>query len=142
MANALLQLGCGTALPSLALFQWAMAMSTDRNPLSLILADYNPSVLQLVTLPNFILAWALAYQDMPALQEAFSLEGEIELTPQVLEAFQKYLQDSHIALCFLSGGWSRDFVDLLYSIPSAASKDDQSHTLLLGAETIYSPFAL
>ncbi|CAM1507356.1 Fc.00g069970.m01.CDS01 [Cosmosporella sp. VM-42] len=135
-----IELGCGTALPSIALFQWAMAMGTEKQPLSLILADYNPSVLQLVTLPNFILSWALSQQQQhSALHEAFSIEGEVELGPEVLEAFQQYLEESNISLSFVSGAWSQEFVDLLYALPTGQG---QSDTVLLGAETIYSPFAL
>lgn len=111
-----------------------------QQPCSIIVADYNPSVLQLVTLPNFILAWALAQrQNTPVLSESFSMDGEIELLPGVIEAFKQYLTNSKINLFFLSGAWSEDFVNLLYSIPGAGA---HSTTLLLGAETIYSPFAL
>lgn len=135
------QLGCGTALPSLALFQWTMASRSEKKPLSLILADYNPSVLQLVTLPNFILSWALNNTQLPALQEAFSIEGEVELGPEVLAAFQQSLLESNVTLSFISGAWSQEFVDLLYALPTGNSTQPSS-TLILGAETIYSPFAL
>ncbi|KAH7257456.1 hypothetical protein BKA59DRAFT_470292 [Fusarium tricinctum] len=135
-----MELGCGTALPSLAVFQWAMTSASEKKPLSLILADYNPSVLQLVTLPNFILSWALNNSQLPALQEAFSIEGEVELGPDVLAAFQQALMESNVTLSFVSGAWSQDFVDLIYTLPSGDGQP--SSTLLLGAETIYSPFAL
>lgn len=134
------QLGCGTALPSLAVFQWAMTSVSERRHLSLIMADYNPSVLRLVTLPNFILSWALNNAQLPALQEAFSIEGEVELGLDVLAAFQQSLEESNITLSFVSGAWSPEFVDLLYTLPSGNGQP--SSTLLLGAETIYSPFAL
>lgn len=134
------QLGCGTALPSLAVFQWAMAPGSERKPLSLIMADYNPSVLQLVTLPNFILSWALNNPQIPALQQAFSIEGEVELGRDVLAAFEQSLKEANVTLSFVSGAWSQEFVDLIYALPS--SHDQERSTLLLGAETIYSPFAL
>lgn len=117
-----------------------MTSKSERKPLSLILADYNPSVLQLVTLPNFILSWALNNTQLPALQEAFSIEGEVELGPDVLAAFQQSLQESNITLSFMSGAWSQEFVDLLYTLPSGNGQPNA--TLILGAETIYSPFAL
>ncbi|KAG6029743.1 hypothetical protein E4U40_000301 [Claviceps sp. LM458 group G5] len=157
----IIELGCGTALPSLALFQWTMAMASEhqsqrgaqtQRAISFILADYNPTVLQLVTLPNFILTWALHQQQhapIPALQEAFSLqepgEGELELTPEVLDSFRMYLSEHAIYLSFLSGGWSPEFVHLLYSLPSHSPPQAETAAcmcLLLGAETIYSPFAL
>ncbi|KAK5663434.1 hypothetical protein OQA88_3863 [Cercophora sp. LCS_1] len=140
-----IELGCGTGLPSLALFQWALAgrESGDRLPLVLTLADYNPTVLFLVTLPNFILAWALQQQGkIPVLEEAFTADGELELTPEVLAAFKESLSSNHITLSFLSGGWSPEFVDLLYTSGIPPSSGGETKTLVLGAETIYSPFAL
>ena len=129
------------------MFQWASAarVSGPRLPLALTLADYNPSVLYLVTLPNFLLAWALQQGEnsSPALKEAFSLDGELELSPGVIGEFKSFLVSNHITLSFYSGAWSPEFVDLVYSSsfpPSAQSQSLQS--LVVGAETIYSPFAL
>ncbi|KAL2135629.1 hypothetical protein VTI74DRAFT_7579 [Chaetomium olivicolor] len=140
----LIELGCGTALPSLALFQWALAArkSEQRQGLVLTLADYNPTVLYLVTLPNLVLAWALQQRGQnPALGEAFTPDDELELTPEVLEAFKQSLSSSQITLSFLSGAWSAEFVSLLYnSIPGTLAHTTK--TLVLGSETIYSPFAL
>ncbi|KAJ8120427.1 hypothetical protein ONZ43_g2863 [Nemania bipapillata] len=122
---ATLQLGCGTGLPSLALFQWVMSSKTSS--VSFILADYNPTVLQLVTLPNFILAWAIHYQEeMP-----------------LLKAFQEFLSTREISLLFLSGAWSSTFVSMLTEaqVLTDEVKTEQA-TIIIGAETIYSPFAL
>jgi protein-histidine N-methyltransferase len=112
--------------------------------LSFVVADYNPTVLQLVTLPNLILVWALSHQQDPALQDAFTIEGELELFPSVLGAFQNFLLERHIDLSFVSGGWSQEFILLLYGIPTFTAQEPSSSpvTILLGAETIYSPFAL
>ncbi|KAK4105332.1 hypothetical protein N658DRAFT_491799 [Parathielavia hyrcaniae] len=153
VSNALLQdpcvvveLGCGTALPSLALFQWALGERTSeqKHPLVLALADYNPSVLALVTLPNLILAWALLRRGgNPMLEEAFTPDGELELSPELVDAFRQTLSSDRITLSFLSGAWSSEFVDLLYrsGVPADLASTTQK-TLLLGSETIYSPFAL
>ncbi|KAL8370759.1 hypothetical protein RB595_000892 [Gaeumannomyces hyphopodioides] len=154
----MIELGCGTALPSLAVFQWAAALEeTARFPLSLTLADYNPSVLQLVTLPNFILAWALLRQgESELLRGALSSEedpdgGELELSDEVKAGFVSFLETSKISLSFVSGGWSPAFVELLYDhgpgvppqpTPSTSAPGESSSTLVVGAETIYSPFAL
>lgn len=132
-------------MPSLALFQWASATRPAgcATPLMLTLADYNPSVLYLVTLPNLLLAWAL--QQRPgnaALEEAFASDGELELTEDVVGAFKKFLSDNQISLSFLSGGWSPEFVDLLYSTEHSPSLPEDLQTVVVGAETIYSPFAL
>lgn len=150
-ANALanfisvLKLGCGTALPTLALFQWALAArqgATAPAPLHFTLADYNPSVLHLVTLPNLLLTWALhARASSPVLEEAFtSVDGELELTDPVRAAFMTDLAAANISLSFLSGAWSPAFVEQVYTSRNPATVG--APALVLGAETIYSPFAL
>ncbi|KAI1757087.1 hypothetical protein F4782DRAFT_213935 [Xylaria castorea] len=140
--SKVVELGCGTGLPSLALFQWAM--NSTVSSVSFILADYNPSVLQLVTLPNFILAWAIHHrEELPLLREAFSSEDELDLTPEILEAFQKFLLARGISLLFFSGAWSSEFVTMITDAQSPADDSGtESSTVILGAETIYSPFAL
>lgn len=128
------------------MFQWALAQEPPpAHPLAFVLADYNPSVIQLVTLSNFLLAWALHCRHRhPALRDAFPLDGELELSPEVLRAFQAHLADHRISLCFLSGAWSPDFVELLYetSVTKSDPPSPLPATLVLGAETIYSPYAL
>lgn len=130
----------------MALFQWAtaMALSGQNVSLDLILADYNPTVLYLVTLPNFIISWALQSRETSALaQEALSADdGELEITPELVGAFKSFLTTSHISLSFCSGAWSPEFVELLYSSTSSTGHPDGLQTLVLGAETIYSPYAL
>ncbi|KAL2142189.1 hypothetical protein VTI28DRAFT_1456 [Corynascus sepedonium] len=141
----LIELGCGTALPSLALFQWALTgrKSNQEQPLVLTLADYNPTVLYLVTLPNLILAWALQERaENAVIEEAFTPDEELELTSEVLEAFRQTLSSKRITLSFLSGAWSLEFVDLLYGGSIPRGLPETTRTLLLGSETIYSPFAL
>ena len=110
----------------------------------LTLADYNPSVLYLVTLPNLILAWAQQQRKENALvEEAFTPDGEeLDLTPEVLEAFKLSLSSHRITLSFLSGAWSSELIDLLYRSGLPADLPATTKTLLLGSETIYSPFAL
>lgn len=106
-------------------------------------ADYNPTVLQLVTLPNFILTWALLCKETDAaLADAFSMEDELELTDEVKQGFCRALSAANIHLSWLSGGWSSQFVDLLYAAADGGSLPAPLTTLVIGAETIYSPFAL
>jgi protein-histidine N-methyltransferase len=119
-------------------------VSEQKQPLVLTLADYNPSVLYLVTLPNLILAWALQQRKENAVvEEAFTPDGEeLELTPEVLNAFRQSLSSHRITLSFLSGAWSSELIDLLYRSGLPADLPTTTKTLLLGSETIYSPFAL
>ncbi|KAM0455527.1 hypothetical protein ACHAPV_007869 [Trichoderma viride] len=141
-----IELGCGTALPSLAMFTWIMRRISrnqwHQKPLSFTLADYNPSVLRLVTLPNFLLAWALENTLNPVLQDAFSIEGELELSPEIIQAFEQFLSSSGIHFSFISGAWSPEFIRCLYDLPAFSSNLPAPTTLMVGAETIYSPFAL
>lgn len=133
-----MQLGCGTALPSLALFQWFLETpleSPEARPASLDLglADYNPTVLQLVTLPNLILSWALTTK-----VNHWDTEGELELDTELIQEFVTSLSSRGITISFFSGAWGPDFVSLVTA--SMTSKADRF--TIIGAETIYSPAAL
>lgn len=117
----------------------------DQIPLILTLADYNPSVLQLVTMPNLLLAWALHQQnhDQVIKDALTSTEGELEITEQVIGSFKNFLTSSGINVSFVSGGWSPELVELIYSKSAyLSSAGGATQTLIMGAETIYSPFAL
>lgn len=132
-------MGCGTALPSLALFQWRLAQDHNSSSLSLSLslADYNPSVLQLVTVPNILLSWAQLH-----FGSSWEPEGELDIDDELLHAFSAGLQERNINLSFYSGAWSPEFVQLVTSTSSNKVRSSNSSLLVLGAETIYSPMAL
>ncbi|CAE6410605.1 unnamed protein product [Rhizoctonia solani] len=58
--NRVLELGCGTAMPSLAVLQKRLnedPPSSEHDRTVFHLQDYNSSVLEYVTLPNIILVW-------------------------------------------------------------------------------------
>lgn len=134
----LLQLGCGTALPSLALLQWSLEGSSktlgeQSISLDLGLADYNPTVLQLVTLPNLILSWAQATKS-----DTWEAEGELDLDDELVQDFLASLSSHGIKLNFFSGAWSPDLVNLVTS----AMGSEPARLTIIGAETIYSPAAL
>jgi hypothetical protein len=133
-------MGCGTALPSLTVLQWCLneaAGDTSSSSLSLTLADYNPTVLQLVTLPNILLTWAQS-SSWSERSSLLTPEGELDISPELLQAFTNDLAKRNIRLSFCSGAWSPEFVQLVTSEPCNPS----SSLLVLAAETIYSPFAL
>lgn len=87
-------MGCGTALPSTFVFGKYLQSKLDSG-LNLILADYNKSVLELVTLPNLIITWAktvLTEDEWISLQrssdENVAIVGdELLLTTNLLQAF-------------------------------------------------------
>lgn len=96
------------------------------------LADYNPTVLQLVTLPNLLLSWAQTTK--PGLWKA---EGELEIGPEVIQEFLASMESSVIKLSFFSGAWSPEFVQMVDQDASSTAR-----LTVIGAETIYSPAAL
>lgn len=104
-------------------------------PLTFTLADYNDAVLRLVTLPNVLLTWAVTVQHneflIPNLSK--SPTGELELSESLLAHFVADLSAKNIIFTLLSGPWSPRLASLIpYSAP-------ESGTLILAAETIYSP---
>jgi hypothetical protein len=122
----------------MALFQWLLeSLSADQahltGGLDLGLADYNPTVLQLVTLPNLILSWAQVTS-----KESWELEGELEIDKELLQDFLTSLNSNSITVSFLSGAWSPHFVQLVVEKMGSGT----SSFTVLGAETIYSPAAL
>lgn len=64
-------------------------------------------------------------------------EEELDVTPELLEEFQRDLAKRGITIDFISGAWSPAFVDLTFSNPSGNRR-----TLVLASETIYSPLSL
>ena len=148
------ELGCGSALPSLLLFAYAV-----RNALVgmyFTLTDYNVDVLRLVTVPNLVLAWAAAVgeggfssggggggnvvQENEGENETNGEEkenGDLYLTPELLQKFKQSLTSSGTTITLLSGSWSPvpSFLSLIPSSPDL-------NTFILASETIYSPASL
>ncbi len=138
-----IEMGCGSALPSLVLFQYAV-----RNQLGIYftLTDYNADVLRLVTLPNLLLTWVgtLGAEESAELfpetgNPLLGLEesGELYVTPQLLARFREALGGVGITMTFVSGSWT-PVGKLLDLVPSAPDLN----TFILGSETIYSPASL
>lgn len=119
----------------MAALQWHLKdiKSTGAGSLHLGLADYNFTVLQLVTLPNVLLSWAQAESAEP-----WEAEGELELGEELIARFISSLEASRTSLSFFSGAWCPEFVNLV----GKSMDSDPTSLLVLGAETIYSPFAL
>jgi protein-histidine N-methyltransferase len=138
-----IEMGCGSALPSLLLFQYAV-----KNQLGIYftLTDYNADVLRLVTLPNLLLTWAATL----GVEESKTLfpetenpllgpeeNGELYVTPEILTAFKKAVSEIGIIMTFISGSWT-PVEKLLEMVPSSPDLN----TFILGSETIYSPASL
>ncbi|KAF3317102.1 hypothetical protein TWF173_000356 [Orbilia oligospora] len=144
--HRILELGCGTALPSCYILQTLLSKPSDHK-VHLTLADYNIDVLRLVTLPNLFLAYLHATDNLPSTDPSVT-EGseetpEIELTPTVISSFLSTLQSHNITISFLSGSWSPTMISLIHrglEYPSTTS--ETMYSLLLASETIYSPSSI
>ncbi|KAM3123007.1 hypothetical protein CJJ07_001799 [Candidozyma auris] len=129
--NSILELGCGSALPSCFIFQkWLEKNSSGK---TLVLGDYNYEVLRLVTIPNLVVHWAstLSVKELASLQnpEIPMKNDEIQLTKDLADAFINTVKRLNIQLHFVSGSWGPEFVDIV----SPMCPD-----LILSSETIYS----
>lgn len=65
-------------------------------------------------------------------------EEELDITPGLLDEFKNDLTRRGISVDFISGAWSRDFVDLVF----LTRGNDECKTLIMASETIYSPASL
>lgn len=95
------------------------------------LQDYNQLVLELVALPNLILAWYFS-PAAAAVREAAHVAvepGELDLDDNILNSFKEALSSRHIALRFFHGSWS------CWQLPRA-------YDLVLSSETVYEPSSL
>ncbi|EPQ27363.1 uncharacterized protein PFL1_04902 [Pseudozyma flocculosa PF-1] len=92
--KSILELGCGTAIPSVFLLQQLLNLepapspssspsSSPSAPTALHLCDYNLQVLRLVTLPNLILAWYFSAASHAYRTSAQTLEARHEETRQL-----------------------------------------------------------
>ena len=107
------------------------------------LADYNETVLRLVTLPNLLLTWV---STLPTTEAPFHSQnpnpvvarehGDLYITSALKTAFLDAMNDYSLTLNFVSGSWSPSTAFLSY-IPTAPDMN----VLVLGSETIYSPNA-
>ncbi|KAL4872189.1 hypothetical protein BDV12DRAFT_151568 [Aspergillus spectabilis] len=152
----IIELGSGTAVPSVALFAQLLSQTQTESTSAaaakkrthFTFADYNSAVLRLVTLPNLLLTWnhfithhntnpSSDPQPNPESRPA-EQEEELDITPELLGRFQSDLANRGIKIDFISGAWSPSFVELVFSSPELAG----FKTLILASETIYSPGSL
>lgn len=125
------QLGAGTALPSLLLFRLLLCSKPSPIPVrrSFWLADYNPSVLRLATIPNLLLTYALTANPVPL------ASGDLEMTHSFLTSFHEFLADRNIYIRTAAGNWGPRLAALM----TPPSDPYPAETLILASETIYSP---
>lgn len=139
--DSIVELGCGTSLPTEYLFNNYLQENSNTG-LHIILADYNKSVLRLVTLPNLIVTWVnstLSSEQKTFLQRSNDdtipiVDDELLLTSQLLDTFYQDLLKRNIIIDLISGSWGCKFNNLLLPIIKSSKK-----LLVLTSETIYQP---
>ncbi|KTW29323.1 hypothetical protein T552_01278 [Pneumocystis carinii B80] len=119
--SKVLELGCGSSLPSVVLFIETLVNSREQ-AVNFTLQDYNVSVLKFLTIPNLFLAWAIVKN-----QEIASMK-EMNITNTIKEEFLCDLRERKITINCISGGWCDKMNDLILD----------KHDLILASETIYS----
>lgn len=136
--NSILDLGCGTALPTSFLLRYQF-MAKNTSPSTYILSDFNYDVLRLVTLPNILINWAstLSAEELKELTECeegpMLSNEELLMTEKLLNRFRKELEELNIQLQFISGSWGNQFNRIV---------DKYSVDFILTSETIYAPETL
>ncbi|KAJ7879478.1 hypothetical protein B0H14DRAFT_2708748 [Mycena olivaceomarginata] len=108
-----LEVGCGTGIPSVYLLSYLFSENSNVNA-HVHMQDYNASVLELITFPNIILAWYMspssaAYRAAAADEECPpgdpTIPGELTITPALKSAFTASIAKLGISLAFFSGPW-------------------------------------
>ncbi|KAF8903025.1 hypothetical protein CPB85DRAFT_1377111 [Mucidula mucida] len=135
----ILEIGCGTAVPSLYLIRTLFSGPRATNPTEIHLQDYNASVLELITCPNIVVAWYMSDASKPYRESAAPLlddpeaelppadpssAADIPITPKLKAAFLASLKEYSINLRFSSGSWRTLIPDHRYDV-------------VLTSETIY-----
>lgn len=137
------ELGCGTSLPTLYILRQIFTNSTNNEPISIILSDYNFDVLRLVTLPNILLNWCFTVlndDELSILQQRNGIDGnirdgEIDVTKNLLNKFIQWMKERKIEINFISGSWCRKFMNIINDvIPNM----ENEFNIFMTSETIYS----
>jgi len=133
----ILEVGCGTAIPSLYLLHQLFSSDGPSNSgeTHLYLQDFNRSVLELITLPNIMLVWYMSLSSA-SYRDAFKAgtdvdgssehpplppfdpgaPGELPINPPLVAAFLESLSDKNLHIHFLCGSWGTYNIDRRFDI--------------------------
>ncbi|KAI0084763.1 hypothetical protein BDY19DRAFT_519526 [Irpex rosettiformis] len=145
VGKRVLELGCGTAVPSMYLLRQAFSHPPNPNrQTSIHLQDYNELVFRLAVLPSIILTWYMSpastsfrESQTPTTSETddtlppadSTQPGDLPITPSLLSAFRHSLSTHNIELHFFSGSWET------FDLERSGGK---KYDIVLTSETIYS----
>lgn len=93
------------------------------------------SVLELATVPNLLLTWYFARRAVTP------LEGDLEITPNLIADLRSDLDARKIHLSGISGTWNQTLSDLARPSDAPQGRADVE-TTVLASETIYSPSSI
>ncbi|KAI0341350.1 hypothetical protein BDW22DRAFT_1414114 [Trametopsis cervina] len=145
LGKRILELGSGTAIPSMRLIHEAFSQppNSDRRT-AIHMQDYNELVFRLAVLPNIILTWYMSpasatFRESNPHRESTDEDedtlppvdptqsGDLPLTPALITAFRQSLDGYNIEIRFFSGSWET------FDLSTAGGKYD----VVLTSETIY-----
>ncbi|KAL1700263.1 hypothetical protein EV121DRAFT_283512 [Schizophyllum commune] len=151
VGKRVLEIGCGTAIPSLYLLH--EIFQDEQKPsevphTKITLQDYNASVLELITLPNLLIAWCMstifliASAKLPVSPPPAdastttkpdpTIPGDIHITPTLKAAFLSTLAERNIEIELVSGSWENFLRERFQD-----STPQSVYDLVLTSETIY-----
>ncbi|ABN65805.1 predicted protein [Scheffersomyces stipitis CBS 6054] len=132
--SSYLDFGCGTSLPSSFLLLQKFQRK-NRNPIKVILSDFNQEVLRLVSLPNILIHWASTLEpqllhDLTTSEDIPYLKNdELLITDALIDTFINDLKEYNVELVFISGSWGTQFNQLI---------EKYAIDFIISSETIYS----
>ncbi|KAJ7803483.1 hypothetical protein B0H14DRAFT_2887700 [Mycena olivaceomarginata] len=137
-----LEVGCGTGIPSVYLLSYLFSENSNVNA-HVHMQDYNASVLELITFRTLssldMSPSSAAYRAAAADEECPpgdpTIPGELTITPALKSAFTASIAKLGISLAFFSGPWEGLTTYLRSSV-------ETKHDLVLTSETIYRTEAL
>lgn len=137
----IIELGCGTALPSLYLFNHVYSQNSS-NTYNFVLSDYNEYVLRLVTLPNILINWYDRVSANHAIKQQLDntqenkdtiAENEFTITQDLMEMFLNDIKSKNINIGFIKGTWSNELINIV------DTNLNSNERVILTSETIYQP---
>lgn len=131
-----IELGAGSAIPSLVLLQRALKDRHRAGKIHFTLCDYNEDVLRLATAPNVFLAQQRSHTEEVGVTDDDGQELD-DIDADTVTETAKALDASSTSFDFISGGWGDQMIELIGAPVTSARSD--STTLILASETIYSP---
>lgn len=137
----IIELGAGSAIPSLVALQGILAVKTDADSMAdrkrfhLTMSDYNDEVLRLSTFANVLLASQeeLNRRQRGKVLDPLSVEGSIGVGEDLVRNCYKLWRQIGVSFSFISGPWGKDFQRAI----SNSVQEGCSNMLILASETIY-----